>query len=289
MVDAEGRLHTTFIQTGTTTGRVASQNPNLQNIPIKTALGRAIRNAFVAGPGTVLATFDYSQVELRVASFLSKDENLIDIFKHGRDVHTEVAARVFKVPAEKVDKEMRRRAKVINFGIIYGMGVNALKQNLGTDRADAQKFYDEYFAAFSTLASYLEGVKAAAAKTGFTTTYFGRRRYFEGIRSKIPFIRAAAERMAINAPIQGTAADVLKLAIIHVDEYLKKNNLQKDVSLLLTVHDELIYEITENKVAEIAPQIRKIMESVINPKEIYGVPLLSSASVGKSWGTTVSM
>ncbi|HAO64466.1 TPA: hypothetical protein DCQ44_00605 [Candidatus Taylorbacteria bacterium] len=288
MVDSQKRLHTTFIQTGTTTGRVASQNPNLQNIPIKSALGRAIRNGFVADKGSVLATFDYSQIELRVAAFLSKDETLIDIFKSGRDVHTEVAARVFKVPAEKVDKEMRRRAKVINFGIIYGMGVNALRQNLGTDRAEAQKFYEEYFAAFSRLASYLEEVKAAAAKTGFTETYFGRRRYFEGIKSKIPYVRAAAERMAINAPIQGTAADILKIAIHNIDDYLEKNNLRSDVSLLLQVHDELIYEISENKVKEIAPQIRKIMENVIKPGDIYGVPLLSSSSAGPSWGTTVN-
>ena len=284
MVDEQKRLHTTFIQTGTTTGRLSSQNPNLQNIPIKSALGRAIRNGFVAEKGTVLATFDYSQIELRVAAFLSKDQTLIDIFKNGRDVHTEVAARVFKVPADAVDKEMRRRAKVINFGIIYGMGVNALKQNLGTDRADAQKFYEEYFAAFSTLASYLDEVKAAAAKNGFTDTFFGRRRSFEGIRSKIPYIRAAAERMAINAPIQGTAADILKIAMKKIDEYLDKNNLRNDVSLLLQVHDELIYEISEKKVAEIAPQIRKIMETVIKPSDIFGIPLLASSSVGPSWG-----
>jgi DNA polymerase-1 len=257
----------------------------LQNIPIKSVLGRAIRNGFISDKGTVLATFDYSQIELRVAAFLSKDQTLIDIFKNGRDVHTEVASKVFKVDASQVDKEMRRRAKVINFGIIYGMGVNALRQNLGTDRADAQKFYEEYFAAFSTLASYLENVKAAAAKNGFTETFFGRRRSFEGIRSKIPFIRAAAERMAINAPIQGTGADILKIAMIKIDEYIKKNNLRNDVSLLLQVHDELIYEIKENRASEIAPQIRKIMENVIAPADIFGVPLLSSSSIGQSWGT----
>jgi DNA polymerase-1 len=285
MVDKDKRLHSTFIQAGATTGRLASQNPNLQNIPIKTALGRAIRNGFVADKGAVLATFDYSQIELRIAAFLSQDQNLIEIFKNGRDVHTEVASKVFNVLVEKVDKEMRRKAKVINFGIIYGMGVNALRQNLGTDRAEAQKFYEEYFAAFSTLAEYLEKVKAAAAKTGFTETYFGRRRSFEGIRSKIPYIRAAAERMAINAPIQGTGADILKSAMIKIDDYIKKNNLRDDVSLLLQVHDELIYEISEKKVAEIAPQIRKIMENVIKPTDIFGIPLLSSSSVGPSWGT----
>jgi DNA polymerase-1 len=243
----------------------------------------------VSEKGTVLATFDYSQIELRIAAFLSKDQTLIDIFKNGRDVHTEVASKVFNVPAERVDKEMRRKAKVINFGIIYGMGVNALRQNLGTDRAEAQKFYEEYFATFSTLASYLESVKTAAAKNGFTETFFGRRRSFEGIRSKIPYIRAAAERMAINAPIQGTGADILKIAMIKIDEYIEKNNLRDSVSLLLQVHDELIYEIKKEKVAEIAPQIRKIMENIIKPADIFGVPLLSSSSVGSSWGTTEAM
>ena len=290
MVDKQGRLHTTFVQTGTTTGRLSSQNPNLQNIPIKSALGRAIRNAFVAEKGTVLATFDYSQIELRIAAFLSQDQTLIDIFKSGRDVHTEVASRVFKVPADKVDKEMRRKAKVINFGIIYGMGVNALRQNLGagTDRADAQKFYDEYFATFSTLAGYLESVKASAAKLGYTETYFGRQRFFEGIKSRIPYVRASAERMAINAPIQGTGADILKIAMIRIDDYLAQNHLRDDVSLLLQVHDELIYEINSRLVAEIAPKIRKIMENVISSKDIFGVPLLSSSSVGPSWGETTA-
>jgi DNA polymerase I len=289
MVDDDKRLHTTFVQTGTTTGRLSSQNPNLQNIPIKSALGQAIRNGFVADKGKVLAAFDYSQIELRVAAFLSQDKTLIDIFKNGRDVHTEVAMRVFGVSADKVDKEMRRKAKVINFGIMYGMGVNALKQNLGTDRAEAQKFYEDYFAVFSTLANYLENVKTLAAKLGFTETYFGRRRFFEGIRSKIPYIRAAAERMAVNAPLQGTAADILKIAMIKIDEYIEKNNLRNDVSLLLQVHDELIYEISEKKAQEIAPQIRKIMENAIKPEDIFGIPLLSSSSVGPSWGTVVGV
>ncbi len=283
-LDSNNRLHTTFLQTGTTTGRLSSQNPNLQNIPNKTELGRAIRPAFVAQEGYSLATFDYSQVELRIAAFMSKDKELIEIFKSGRDVHTEVAARVFKVPADQVDKEMRRRAKVINFGIIYGMGVNALKQNLGTDRADAQKFYDEYFNTFSGLAAYLEQVRIEAAKNGYTETYFGRRRYFEGLNSKLPFIKAAAERMAINAPIQGTEADVLKLAMIAIDAYIQENNLDDTVRLLLQVHDELVYEIADGVVATVAPVIRRLMESVIDPKDIEGITLTASAAVGQNWG-----
>lgn len=275
------RLHTTFIQTGSTTGRMASHNPNLQNIPIKTELGRAIRSAFIAEDGYELAEFDYSQIELRVAAFLSKDKKLIDIFKSGRDVHTEVAARVFKVPSEDVDKEMRRKAKVINFGILYGMGVNALRMNLGGDRKEAQQFYNEYFATFTELAAYLESVKADTVRKGYTETFFGRRRYFEGITSKLPFIRAQAERMAINAPIQGTGADIIKKAMINMYDHFKDN---KDVRLLLQIHDSVIVEIKKEKIEQYSKEITKIMESTIDSNETEGVPLMAHAEHGKSWG-----
>ncbi|MSR71541.1 MAG: DNA polymerase I, partial [Candidatus Taylorbacteria bacterium] len=283
-VDKNNRLHTTFLQTGAMTGRMSSNNPNLQNIPIKSELGKRIRNAFIAEKGYSLVSFDYSQIQLRVAAFLSKDEKLIEIFKSGRDIHTEVAAQVFKVMPENVDAEMRRRAKVINFGIIYGMGVNALRQNLGTNRAEAQTFYNEYFANFSGLARYLEGVKIDANQKGYTETYFGRRRYFEGIKSKIPFVRAAAERMAINAPIQGTEADIMKLAMIHLAEFIKKEKLENDARLLLQVHDELVCEIKSDIAEELAKKIKKIMESVINPKDIFGILCVAEYGIGKSWG-----
>ncbi|MES2216093.1 MAG: DNA polymerase [Patescibacteria group bacterium] len=286
MLDENDRLHSDFIPAGTTTGRMASLDPNLQNIPVKTELGRAIRGAFIASPGFSLAAFDYSQVELRIAAFLSNDEKLIEIFKSGQDVHTSVASFVFKVPQTEVTADMRRQAKVINFGIIYGMGVTALKQNLGkeTTRADAQKFYDEYFATFSSLAAYLDAVKAETARRGYTETFYGRRRYFEGINSKLPFIKAAAERMAINAPIQGTEADVVKLALIKIDEFIQKEGLANDVFPLLQVHDELVYEIREEKVREIAPKIEKIMESVMDPKDTKGVVLVAKSHIGKNWG-----
>jgi DNA polymerase I len=284
MLDTESRLHTDFIPAGTTTGRMASLDPNLQNIPVKTELGRAIRGAFIPEKGFVMAGFDYSQIELRIAAFLSNDEKLIEIFRKGEDVHSSVASFVFKVPISEVTADMRRQAKVINFGIIYGMGVMSLRQNLGTSRADAQKFYDDYFNTFSGLATYLDAVKAETARRGYTETFYGRRRYFEGINSKIPYIKASAERMAINAPIQGTEADVIKLAMIHIDEYIKKEKLENDVFPLLQVHDELIYEIREGIAAEVAPKIEKIMESVMKPEETKGVILAAKSHLGKNWG-----
>lgn len=287
LVDENDRLHAHFLQAGTTTGRMSSQGPNLQNIPIKTELGRAIRKAFIAEKGFVIGAFDYSQIELRIAAFLSKDQKLIEIFTKGEDVHAAVASEVFETPLEKVDKEMRRRAKVINFGILYGMGVNALRQNLGEgiDRADAQKFYNDYFEKFSGLAQYLERVKADAKRKGYTETFFGRRRYFEGIDSKLPFVRAMAERMAINAPIQGTNADVVKIAMKKIDDYLTSEGLAKDAYLILQVHDELVYEIRKEKAQEISEKIKKIMESIIDPKDIEGIRLIANSALGPNWGT----
>jgi len=284
LVDKNERLHTTFIQSGTTTGRMASRDPNLQNIPNKTDIGREIREGFVATPGFDLVSFDYSQIELRIAAFLSGDKKLIEIFRAGADVHTAVASRVFNVPLDEVSKEMRRRAKVINFGVMYGMGINALRQQLGTDRKEAQKFYENYFKTFAGLAKYLDETRAAAARQGYTETYFGRRRYFEGIESKIPFVRAAAERMAINAPIQGTEADIIKIAMARVAEFLRKEKLADKVFLLLQVHDELVYEITNDLVKEIAPKIKDIMENILSLVETKGVPIIADVSVGDNWG-----
>ncbi len=284
LLDDNDRLHTHFILSGSTTGRMASQDPGLQNIPIKTELGKNIRYAFIAEKGYKLVSFDYSQMELRIAAFLSGDQKLIDIFKKGDDVHTAVAASVFKVDPKDVTSEMRRRAKVINFGIIYGMGVVALKQNLGSTREEAQIFLNEYFATFSTLAAYLDAVKAETARRGYTETFYGRRRYFEGIKSKVPFIRAAAERMAINAPIQGTEADVIKLAMIKIDAFIKEKGWENDVYLLLQVHDELVCEIRENKAEEISKEITRIMQTVMDPKETHGVVLTAQAAIGESWG-----
>src|SRR3989339_1234394 len=283
MVAEDGRLHAKFLQTGTTTGRMSSQDPNLQNIPNKSDLGIEVRKAFRAGEGNKLVAFDYSQIEIRIAAFLSGDEKLLEIFRKGEDVHTAVASEVFGVPLDKVDKEMRRKAKVINFGIMYGMGVTALKQNLGTDRAEAQKFYDDYFAKFSGLAKYLDSVKAETVLSGYTETLFGRRRYFEGINSKLPFIKAMAERMAVNAPIQGTEADIIKLAMIKVEEYLEGKR-GGDEKLLMQVHDELVYEMPADLVEKVSPKIKEIMETVVDLEKTKGVVCKVDYKVGDNWG-----
>ncbi len=284
LLGEDGKLHAEFLQAGTTTGRMASQNPNLQNIPIRSDRGRAIRHAFVPMKGFTLLGFDYSQIELRIAAFLSKDPILCEIFASGRDVHQEVAARVFGVEPEKVDREMRRRAKIINFGILYGMGVNALRQQLGTSTAEAHQFSDDYFATFKRLAEYLEEVRGFARKNGFTETLFGRRREFAGIQSPLPYVRAQAERMAINAPIQGTQADITKLAMVRVDAMLKEEGLEDCAHLLLQVHDELVYEVREDRVAALAQSIKEIMESVVPTSETNGVPIITEGKLGPNWG-----
>ena len=286
LVADDGRLHAELLQSGTTTGRMASQNPNLQNIPVKTEYGRRIRNGFIAEKGNELVALDYSQIELRIAAVLSKDEKLLEVFRSGGDIHAAVAAEVFEVEPENVDKEMRRRAKVINFGILYGMGVNALRGNLGgeTTQKEARAFYDTYFEKYKGLAKWIDNTKADATRVGYTQTMFGRRRYFDGFSSSLPHIRAAAERMAINAPIQGTQADIVKIAMIRVHEYLSKNDLLKTARLVLQVHDELIFEIKKGKSKEITEKIKEIMENVLTIEETYGVPLSVGVSHGLNWG-----
>jgi DNA polymerase I len=283
-VGKDGRIHPRFIQAGAATGRMASEDPAVQNIPIRSQLGRKIRDAFVAPRGKKLLAFDYSQIELRIAAILSGDEKLLKTFKEGKDIHTSVAMYVFDVKEEDVTKDMRSKAKTINFGILYGMGVTALQKNLKTDRKEAQDFYNNYFETFSTLASYLEETKKFAAQNGYTETLFGRRRYFEGIKSKLPFIRAAAERMAINAPVQGTSADVLKLAMIGIDEYLEKEKLKDKVKLILQVHDEVIFECDKDLVDQVARKVKEIMESAFGDKDTKGVPIVVEGSSGTNWG-----
>ncbi len=285
MLDKENRLHADFLQTGTTTGRMASQNPNLQNIPISSERGRAIRHAFVAGDGYTLLALDYSQIELRIAAILSGDPKLCAIFGSGRDVHREVAAQVFHVAPEDVDAEMRRRAKVINFGILYGMGINALRQQLGTTTAETHAFYDEYFGQFKKLSEYLEETKGFARSHGYTETLFGRRRQFPEMKSSLPYVRAQAERMAINAPIQGTQADIIKLAMVRIDEMLRKEKAEDDAHLILQVHDELVYEVRTEKLEELSEKIQDLMESVLSPQEAHEVPIIVSVKAGPDWGS----
>ncbi len=287
LVDENNRIHARFNQIGAATGRFSSQDPNLQNIPIKSELGKNIRNAFVAAPGHKLVSFDYSQIELRIAALLSGDEYLTRVFTEGKDPHAAVAAKVFGVTESDVTSEMRRKAKVINFGILYGMGVTALQQNLGTNRKEAQEFYDNYFLQFPAISGYLNNEIENARRLGFTETLFGRRRYFPGIKSPLGFIKAMNERMAINAPIQGTQADCIKLAIYEADKALEKAGLKSGVHLILQVHDELVYEIDGSLVDKASELIEDIMKNIIPEQFLKGkknVPLEVHVAVGNNWG-----
>src|SRR3989344_5281777 len=286
MVAEDGRLHAEFLQAGTTTGRMASQNPNLQNIPIKSDYGRRVRSAFRAFHGNVLVALDYSQIELRIAAGLSGDKKLLKVFEEGGDVHTAVASQVFGVPETDVDYEMRRKAKGINFGILYGMGVNALKANLdkGVTREDAARYLAEYFKKFSGLALWVERTKLDAARDGFTETLFGRRRYFAGFKSPLPNIRSQAERMAVNAPIQGTQADIIKLAMVKADKLIEEKNLRAKVRLVLQIHDELVYEIADKEAEQVAREICVVMESVVPKGKLSGVPIVAEIAIGENWG-----
>ncbi len=299
MVGQDGRLHARFLQNGSTTGRFSSQDPNLQNLPIKTELGKRIRNGFIAPNGSKLCAFDYSQIELRVAAMLSGDKKMTQIFREGKDIHTGVASFVFGVPIEKVDYEMRRQAKVINFGIIYGMGVSALRKNLVRPKSDsdtgsevsreeAQKFYDNYFNQFSGIRDYLEKVKKFALEHFYTETLFGRRRNFPNINSRIPFLKNMAERTATNAPIQGTAtADIIKLAIRYADEDLKEARLLSKVHLVLQIHDELVYEIEENILSRADKIIKNAMQNVLERSYLRyktDIPLVVHSGCGNNFG-----
>ena len=285
MVGTDGRLHPTFIQTGTTTGRLACKDPNLQNIPTRTEESKAIRRGFVAGPDYELVSIDYSQIELRIAAILSEDPKLIDIFRRGEDVHTGVAVRVFGVDANAVTSEMRRQAKVINFGILYGMGVNALRTNLGgtTTRAEAQEFLQAYFNTFTRLAEYLEEVREQARSKGYTTTLFNRRRHFPAITSSVPHLRAQAERMAINAPIQGTAADVMRIAMNKVYTRINDAYGTDRVRIVLQVHDELLLEVKRESLTTVVLEVAEEMTSVLTAEQQRGVPITVDIACGTNW------
>jgi DNA polymerase-1 len=288
LVDEHGRIHSSFSQAGTTTGRFSSNNPNLQNIPAADGLAKKIRESFVAPKGYTFVAFDYSQIELRIAAVLSGDEFLLQTFKDGKDIHAAVASRVFGVPENEVTNDMRRKAKVINFGILYGMGVTALQANLGTSRKEAQEFYDAYFVSFPKIAGYMESITEFAKKHGYTETLFGRRRHFPLIKSPLPFMRAAAERQAGNAPIQGTAtADLIKLAIRDADRALRAAGLDAKAALVLQVHDELVYEVEDAAVKEVAAVVERAMKEVLKSEYLKGregVPLEVHHATGRNWG-----
>jgi len=287
MVGDDYRLHAEFVQNGTVTGRFSSRNPNMQNIPTRTDLGRKIREGFVAALGTQLVSLDYSQIELRCLAILSGDEALIKIFNDGEDIHAAVAALIGGVDIKDVDREMRRKAKIVNFGILYGMGINSLKKEMGTDRAEAQVFYDGFFTQFPKATAFLESTKEFARKNGYTETLFKRRRQFKNINSKLPFIRAMAERMALNAPIQGTSADMIKLAMIQIDSWLQEQGKKDNAKLILQIHDEIVYEVFDDFVEEFSKQAETIMEQALKNSYLnYDslVPLVVHSSHGKHWG-----
>lgn len=276
-----GRLHTTFNQTGTATGRLSSSDPNLQNIPIMSPTGREIRRAFVAEKGYLLVSFDYSQIELRVAAHLASDQKMIEAFRRGVDIHALTASEVYNTPLEKVTSDLRRAAKTLNFGILYGMGPQALSESTGMSREEAKKFIDEYFHDFAGIRDYIEQTKRFAEENGYVETLFGRRRYIPEINSSNWQMKREAERMAVNFPIQGSATgDIIKMAMIGVDAWIRRKKLEDEVRMLLQVHDELLFEIKNELVKDTIPQIKNIMESVAELK----VPLIVDVKIGKNWG-----
>jgi DNA polymerase-1 len=276
-VGDDGRVHTRFNQAVAATGRLSSSDPNLQNIPVRTGLGREVRRAFVAAPGSTLLAADYSQVELRVLAHLSGEPALAAAFARGDDIHRATAALVFGVAPELVSSDHRRAAKTINFGLIYGMGAFALGRDLGIPTAEAQRFIDAYFAGMPRVRSYLEGTKEEARRTGKVATLFGRVRWIAGLDAANAQVRANAERMAINAPVQGTAADLIKIAMIALDREIAARALP--ARLLLQVHDELVLEVRQGAEEAVAALVREVMEGAA----ALSVPLKVDIGTGPSW------
>ncbi|MCJ2372671.1 DNA polymerase I [Pseudomonas sp. RGM 3321] len=272
-----GRIHTSYHQAVAVTGRLSSSDPNLQNIPIRTAEGRRIRQAFVAPKGYKLVAADYSQIELRIMAHLAQDEGLLHAFRNDLDVHRATAAEVFGVELENVTTDMRRSAKAINFGLIYGMSAFGLAKQIGVDRKQSQAYVDRYFARYPGVLDYMERTRAQAAEQGFVETIFGRRLYLPDINAKNPSLRKGAERMAINAPMQGTAADIIKKAMVAVNGWLEESGL--DARVILQVHDELVLEVREDLVDQISEQIRPHMSGAAK----LAVPLLVEVGVGNNW------
>ncbi len=272
-----GRLHSSFNQSGAATGRLSSSEPNLQNIPIRGEEGRRIRAAFVAAPGTVLIAADYSQIELRVLAHLSGDPALLDAFTHGQDIHTRTAAEVFDVMPGLVSSDQRRAAKVINFGIIYGMGPQRLAGELGISLAQAQGYIANYFARYAGVREFMNGVVATARECGYATTILGRRRAVPELRSRERGVAQAAERVAANTPIQGSAADIIKLAMVRLERRLADEAVAGGMTL--QVHDELLFEVAEQDRERASAAVREEMEGVME----LAVPLQVDLGVGRTW------
>ena len=273
----DGRIHTTFQNLVTATGRLSSTEPNLQNIPIRTDLGAEIRKMFIPKPGCVLVDADYSQIELRVLAHIANDENMCAAFRSGQDIHTVTASQVFAVPAEEVTSLMRRHAKAVNFGIVYGISEFSLSEDIGVTRWEAKEYIESYLANYRGVKAYMKKVVEDARECGYTETLYGRRRYIPELKSSNFNVRSGAERMTLNTPIQGTAADLIKLAMIKVDAALRQN--YPEAKLVLQVHDELIVECPEEIAASVAALVSREMENVA----ALNVPLTAEAKIGKSW------
>ena len=273
-----GRVHTSYHQAVTATGRLSSTDPNLQNIPIRNEEGRRVRQAFVPREGNKFVAADYSQIELRIMAHLSGDKGLLDAFANGKDIHKATAAEVFGVPLEDVTTEQRRSAKAINFGLIYGMSAFGLSKQLNIPRNEAQKYMDLYFERYPGVLEYMDSTRETAKEKGYVETVFGRRLYLPDIKASNGARRKGAERAAINAPMQGTAADIIKMAMIKVDDWIRKN-ASDDVTMMMQVHDELVFEIKEDKVDAYVSTITSLMESAAT----LNVPLVVEAGVGENW------
>lgn len=277
----DGRIHTTWNQMGTATGRLASSRPNLQNIPIRSGFGREIRKAFIARKGFILIAFDYSQLELRIAADLAEDEKMIDAFRRGLDIHCLTAAEVNGIPVDQVTPELRYRAKALNFGVLYGMGVRAFAESAGISRDEAQHFIDEYFRDFQGISRFITEIKAMAHEKGFTRTAFGRKRFFPDLAATNFRLQREAERMAVNHPIQGTEADIMRKAMIAADRFVRERGWENDVRLLLQIHDELLFEVKRGMTGTVISEIKKIMEGIWSGR----VPMQVEVKQGANWGT----
>jgi DNA polymerase-1 len=273
-----GRLHTSFMQTVAATGRLSSNNPNIQNIPIRTPRGREIRKAFVPrNEDYTILSADYSQIELRVIASLSEDKNMCEAFNSGKDIHQATAAKVFNVPIEEVTKEMRSKAKAVNFGIIYGQGAFGLAQNLGISRTEAKEIIDSYFKQFSTLKNFQADQIESAKEKGYVETILHRKRHLPDINSRNAIVRGFAERNAINAPIQGSAADIIKLAMIRIFKAFEENHIQS--KMILQVHDELVFDVLKSEQAQVQQIVQDCMQNAFK----MNVPLIAESGLGDNW------
>ena len=274
------RIHTSFNQTVTATGRLSSTEPNLQNIPIKTELGREIRKAFISAQGKKLLALDYSQIELRLAAHMSRDRKMIKAFENGLDIHSATAAEINRVKLEDVTKQMRREAKAINFGILYGQGPYGLSQTADIPFNRAKEFIDNYFSVYKDIKKYIDKTIAIAREKGYAETLFNRRRPLPEINSSVQMVKKQAERMAINTPLQGTSADMIKVAMIQVQNMIEKDYKVNEIKMIIQVHDELLFEVDNKIIKEVSKKIQKIMSNVIKLK----VPIIVDMATGNNWG-----